>query len=257
MVRSHPPLLSLIYDATIMIKNIVSWGVILLFVILLSLVIIFIDKYSLPSTNVSDGLVAVISAFVGILVTMTVTAILLNKQSEVESSKERNVIQFTKKQETYYTFLQQLESIITSLTERNMKGNDKTSYENIVTLEHLLFQFGYMRIHMNDQMFEQIIDYVAEIFKTYRSINLYNLYQKEIVIDKKYSSEMINNQLYALMQIVSKNLFIISGILNNDMYGYNNNPVPNKGIESKMQQLLNNCGLKEKPNTEEQCNIQN
>lgn len=42
-------------------KNIVSWSIILTVVILLSLVIVYAEKFSLPSNKVADGVVAIIS----------------------------------------------------------------------------------------------------------------------------------------------------------------------------------------------------
>lgn len=66
-------------------KNIVSWSIILTVVILLSLVFVYAEKSSLPSNNFADGVVAIISDFVGILITIAVTAILLSTQSEMDS----------------------------------------------------------------------------------------------------------------------------------------------------------------------------
>lgn len=105
-------------------KNIVSWSIILTVVILLSLVIVYAEKFSLPSNKVADGVVAIISAFVGILITIAVTAILLSTQSEMDSLTDRNVKQFEKKQETYYVFLEKLGETVRLLTERCLRGND-------------------------------------------------------------------------------------------------------------------------------------
>ena len=85
-------------------RSAISWSVILIMVMLLSLVIVYADSLSIPSEKTSDGVVAILSAFVGMLITIAVTAILLNRQTEVESSKERHMRQFEKKQETYYAF---------------------------------------------------------------------------------------------------------------------------------------------------------
>lgn len=42
----------------------------------------------------------------------------------------------------------------------------------------LIFQFGYLRIHMNDKELQEIVVYVAEIFKTFYSTHLYEICSK-------------------------------------------------------------------------------
>lgn len=88
-------------------KKILTWGVIVLCVLLLAILIIFLENVTIPSHgSLSDGLVAIVSTFIGIVVTMAITAILLDAQSKSESEKEISVIYFQKKQETYQRFLE-------------------------------------------------------------------------------------------------------------------------------------------------------
>ena len=224
-------------------KSVLIWGVIFICVILMSLLIVFIDKFSVPSTNVSDGIVAIISAFVGVVITVAVTGVLLNTQSETEYLREKNVKQFEKKQETYHGFLEQLGNIITDLTRRSLAGNDAKSYENIASLENLIFQFGYLRIHMPDDTFMKVMGYTSEIFDVYRKQNLRANYNKDIVEQKKSRSDQVNQGLYELTQVVAEKVFAIAAILNSDMYGEKANNKINPQIESITIQLLKNCGL--------------
>ena len=224
-------------------KSVLIWGVIFICVILMSLLIVFIDKFSVPSTNVSDGVVAIISAFVGVVITVAVTGVLLNTQSETEYLREKNVKQFEKKQETYHGFLEQLGNIITDLTRRSLAGNDAKSYENIASLENLIFQFGYLRIHMPDDTFMKVMGYTSEIFDVYRKQNLRANYNKDIVEQKKSRSDQVNQGLYELTQVVAEKVFAIAAILNSDMYGEKVNNKINPQIESITIQLLKNCGL--------------
>ena len=224
-------------------KNILIWGVIFICVILMSLLIVFIDKFSVPSNNTSDGVVAIVSAFVGVVITVAVTGVLLNTQSENEYLKEKNVKQFEKKQQTYHCFLEKLGNIVIDLTQRSLGGNDANSYENISSLENLIFQFGYLRIHMSDDAFIKVMAYTAEIFEVYRKQNLRSNYKKDIVEQNKSRSDQLNQGLYELTQVIAKKLFAISAILNSDMYGEKMNNRNNPQIEDITLQLLNSCGL--------------
>lgn len=224
-------------------KNILIWGVIFICVILMSLLIVFIDKFSVPSNNTSDGVVAIVSAFVGVVITVAVTGVLLNTQSENEYLREKNVKQFEKKQQTYHCFLEKLGNIVIDLTQRSLGGNDAKSYENISSLENLIFQFGYLRIHMSDDAFIKVMAYTAEIFEVYRKQNLRSNYKKDIVEQNKSRSDQLNQGLYELTQVIAKKLFAISAILNSDMYGEKVNNRNNPQIEDITLQLLNSCGL--------------
>ena len=224
-------------------KNILIWGVIFICVILMSLLIVFIDKFSVPSNNTSDGVVAIVSAFVGVVITVAVTGVLLNTQSENEYLREKNVKQFEKKQQTYHCFLEKLGNIVIDLTQRSLGGNDAKSYENISSLENLIFQFGYLRIHMSDDAFIKVMAYTAEIFEVYRKQNLRSNYKKDIVEQNKSRSDQLNQGLYELNQVIAKKLFAISAILNSDMYGEKVNNRNNPQIEDITLQLLNSCGL--------------
>lgn len=228
-------------------KSVLIWGVIFICVVLMSLLIVFIDKFSVPSTNISDGIVAIVSAFVGVVITVAVTGVLLNTQSETEYLREKNVKQFEKKQETYHDFLEQLGNIITDLTKRSLAGNVAQSYENIASLENLIFQFGYLRIHMPDDTFIKVMAYTAEIFDVYRKQKFRANHNKDIVEQKKSRSDQVNQGLYKLTQVIAKKLFAIAAILNSDMYGEKANDKINPQIESMTIQLLENCGLGVKP----------
>ncbi|MBR5814396.1 MAG: hypothetical protein IKY37_08090 [Bacteroidaceae bacterium] len=228
-------------------KSVLIWGVIFICVVLMSLLIVFIDKFSVPSTNISDGIVAIVSAFVGVVITVAVTGVLLNTQSETEYLREKNVKQFEKKQETYHDFLEQLGNIITDLTKRSLAGDVAQSYENIASLENLIFQFGYLRIHMPDDTFIKVMAYTSEIFDVYRKQKFRANYNKDIVEQKKSRSDQVNQGLYKLTQVIAKKLFAIAAILNSDMYGEKANDKINPQIENITIQLLKNCGLGVKP----------
>ena len=100
-----------------------------------------------------------------------------------------------------------------------MSGNEKTPYENITSLEELIVQFGYLRIHMDDGKFLDIIKKVTEIINVYKQKNLWENYNQDIVLDKKSRSNAVNQGLHELSFKLTMNLFEIARILNNDIYG--------------------------------------
>ncbi|MBO7277241.1 MAG: hypothetical protein J6U84_04695 [Bacteroidales bacterium] len=217
-------------------KKNITWIILSICVILLCLLIVFIGKFSFPSSDISDGIVTVLSAFIGILITMSITYILLNDQSQAESLKERNVKKFEKKQETYHAFLNELGLIIKNLTMRNLSGNDKTAYENINSLQELINQFSYLRIHMDNNRFLCVINKTTEIINVYKQQDLFKKYKQ----DNKNNSNTINQSLYDLSLSIAINLFDIAKILNEDMYGVvkSNDNTTIDQITTKTQELL-------------------
>lgn len=232
------------------LKRLPSWILLILLmiliIILLSAIIIYIESSTLPTPKVADGLTAIISAFIGVLITIAVTSVLLNKQTEMETDKEKDIIQFKQKQNAYLSFLKQFESIVVSLTERNIKGNDCKAYENITKVEKLLFEFSYLKLHIKENLFNEVLTHITQVFETYNKIKLRDLYQTEIAMSTKRSSPKLNTNLYELMIELSKHLFAISELLYLDLYG-NNKTLVNTNefdLQENTKKLLYGCGLR-------------
>ena len=218
-------------------KKSITWIILSVCVILLCLLVVFMGKFSFPSNDISDGIVTILSAFIGILITMSITYILLNDQSKAESLKERNVKKFEKKQETYHAFLKELGQIIKNLTLRNLYGNDNTAYENINSLQELINQFSYLRIHMNDKKFLDVMNKTTEIISVYKKQDLFEKYKQ----GNKSNYNTVNQGLYDLSLSIATNLFEIAKILNEDMYSEvesNNNNATIEQITARIQELL-------------------
>ena len=214
--------------------------IIFLIVAIMSIGILCINHFGL-SVDISTGLVAIISAFIGIVLTTAITFLLLSKQSEYEAKKEHLVSQFNKKQETYYYFLNTLEKDVITLIERSIKDNNGLAYQNIVFLENLIFQFGYLKVHMNNDKFLEIISLVSNILEKYRMANLSASY-KEILNSDKHRSDEFNGKLYNLSLNISIDLFKISQILNEDLYGKNKTEYFD--YKGNIHMLLEACGLR-------------
>lgn len=60
------------------------WALSLLLLIIICFVLLFISEAQIPTMFTSNGIVAIISAFIGVFMTVAVTSILLEKQSEAQ-----------------------------------------------------------------------------------------------------------------------------------------------------------------------------
>lgn len=216
--------------------------------IILAVLIIFVDKFDLPSEDISEGLIAIISAFIGILITIAATGILIDSQSRVESRKEKDMMQFSKKQDIYHDFLNQLEHSVMILLSRCINGNDSKKFENIDTLGTIIFEFGNLRMHMPETIFISVINEVSEIFKIYREASLKQVYRIEIerlAREKKTKSIELNTRLYRLFESLALHLLEISKILHNDLYGIDGEDATPTlpEINTYISKFLNQCGL--------------
>ncbi|MEI6766896.1 MAG: hypothetical protein WCM76_14800, partial [Bacteroidota bacterium] len=103
--------------------------------------IILVLSFSLMYAFKSDFPYALASGAIGAILTIAVTMLLLNKQSETEESKEKNSKIFEKKLDVYHEFIRSLETII---QDRKITiGEDGEKDE----LASLLFQLAQVRMH--------------------------------------------------------------------------------------------------------------
>lgn len=202
----------------------------------------YLNKFGF-SDSISEGVAAMISAFIGIVLTTAITFILLSKQSKYEGEKDCLVHQFEKKQDIYYSFFNTLEEDIVALTEQSIKDNKGLAYANVVVLEKLIFQFGYLRIHMGDNRFFEIMSIVSAIFNKYKELHLSQSYQQQIIEKNAHRSDEFNNKLYELTYHVATQLFKISQILNEDLYGWKKDKFSNSSFKY-VHEFLESCGLK-------------
>ena len=133
-----------------------------------------------------------------------------------------------------------------TILDRSLKGNDKMAYENVTSLAQLIFQFSYLRMHMEDETFLKVIACTSNILNKYRKTRIRDIYQNEIVQNKHHSSEEVNDRLFNLSAGLSEDLFSISAILNSDLYPTKQQSESDNKIENEIRRLLNSCGLKEK-----------
>lgn len=226
------------------IKNrlLIKDGIIIICVVMFLAIGLFTIHNFGITLPISEGLTAMISAIIGIVITTAITFLLLNRQSEYDRIKERSASQFEKKQEVYYNFFKTLEKNIIHLTDQSIKDNKGLAYNNVVVLEELIFKFAYIKVHMNDTNFQKIMSIVANILEKYRVLNLSLSYKSEIVQTEKHRSVEFNGKLYELTLELTNELLKISEILKEDLYG-KSNEVINDHSNIDIQKFIKSCGL--------------
>jgi hypothetical protein len=79
---------------------------------LICFALLLIPESQMPTILQSSGLVAIISAFLGVIITIAVTRILLEQQSETESKKDKDIKIYEHKIQVYSDFTAQLWGMI-------------------------------------------------------------------------------------------------------------------------------------------------
>lgn len=228
-------------------RNYPLWVFLIIVLSLIAVIITLLAENQIPSMASSGSIIAIISTFIGILVTMSVTSLLLSKQSEMEGLKEQNVKQFEKKQEVYHAFIDELSRIVEDTVEKNLSGNDIRARDNINNLETLIFQLSILNIHSDKDIVINIIDNLSEIMVVMSKLQQGNSFKPNN--PQTYSRENDNSNLHAFSTQLAAQLFNICTLLRQDLYNQTqNNKDLNRDLEEKMAILFHNCGLKPKEN---------
>jgi len=198
-------------------KNIALWLSIGGLILIICYIVLIISESQKPTIFLSSGIVAIISAILGVLLTVSVTSILLKKQSEAqkelldkqsekEEIKERNVKVFEKKQEIYHKFLGKLQEIIQDgeIKIGVRKEDGKIDLETD-ELKDLIFQLAYIQMHADTDKIKTILGYVADITKTLNEF-------------KEKPEEVKNKVLEEYYTDLSIKLFKIVAVLKADLY---------------------------------------
>ncbi|MFV0419380.1 MAG: hypothetical protein ACK5KT_11700 [Dysgonomonas sp.] len=224
-------------------RNYPLWIFLIIVLSLIAVIITLLAENEIPSMASSGSIIAIISTFIGILITMSVTSLLLSKQSEMEGLKDQNVKQFEKKQEVYHAFIDKLNRIVEDIVEKNLSGNDIRARDNINKLETLIFQLGYLNIHSDKETIISTVDSLSEIMVVISQLQQGNSFQPNN--PEVYSRENDNNNLHAFATRLTAQLFNICTLLRRDLY---NQAHDEEGLslhlEQRMANLFRKCGLK-------------
>lgn len=224
-------------------RNYPLWIFLVIVLSLIAVIITLLAENQIPSMASSGSIIAIISTFIGTLVTMSVTSLLLGKQSEMEGLKEQNVKQFEKKQEVYHAFIDELYRIVEDIVEKNLSGNDIRARDNISRLETLIFQLGYLNIHSDKETIIGTVDNLSEIMVVLSKLQQGNSFEPNN--PQIYSRENDNNNLHAFATQLTVQLFNICTLLRQDLYHQAHNEEGlNRHLEQRMENLFRKCGLK-------------
>jgi len=106
-----------------------------------------------PSVALSSGIVAIISAITGVLLTVLVTKSLLDKQSENEKDKDKSAKVFEEKLQIYKEFLSKLNEVVKA---------EKISDAHV---KDLIFQISYITMHTPPSRVNTIVNQIGTVIK--------------------------------------------------------------------------------------------
>jgi hypothetical protein len=207
--------------------NVPYWlgAIIVLFVICFGL--LYVAEAQIPTIFTSNGIVAIISAIIGVLLTVFVTSILLKQQSETEQEKDKSLIVFEKRQEIYHAFLENLKSIIQGGEIKiGVKQKDGTIDRSVDGLKDLVFQLCYLQMHTSKETIDKVLNELAKIIR-----ELKKYYSTEEKDKQKKMPEFYSSLSDALFKIVST--------LKEDLYGKKDGSIE----RDKINKILDGCDL--------------
>jgi hypothetical protein len=209
----------------------VLWIFIAIVVILVCVILLLISEAQFPNVPISSGMVAIISAVLGVLLTVAVTSVLLNKQDELQRKKEIEVKVFEKKQAIYHAFLSKLQDIIQDgeikIGKKSADGNIDMKVDE---LKDLIFQLGYLQMHSKDTVYNKILKEVAEIIQNMN----------------EFSSTKEHEKQKALPDFYAKLFMGISEIvvtLKKDLYQQSEGSGKTEEKRKEIEDILRECGL--------------
>ena len=167
------------------------------------------------------------AAIAGAIIAAIMTMLLLNKQSESEELKDRNMAVFNQKQEVYHRFLEELHKILQdgeiTIGSKDKNGVVDTSVDE---LKDLIFQLSFLQLHTSDATIKEVLDKLVDIIQ---ALNDYNSSTEEY--RQKTAPEFYSR--------FSNSLFCITAILRKDLYKEESKPID----ENQMKSILKECDL--------------
>ena len=140
----------------------------------------------------------------GVVITAIITVLLLQGQTKSEESRERNLMVFEKKQEIFFHFLTQLNTILQKEKLTLHLSHDKTLEREVNSLQDLLFEFGFLQMHTSTETFDQILVCVGNLMEESKKI-------KQIENKKEQDFELY-------YQVLATDFFAIVSLLKLELY---------------------------------------
>lgn len=140
----------------------------------------------------------------GVVITSIITVLLLQGQTKGEEKRERHMMMFEKKQEVYFQFLGQLNTILQKDTLAIQLSAERTMANDVHNLQDLIFEFGFLQMHISTETFNQILVLVGNLIQESNNIK---------ALDSNSKDALAN-----YYSVLTTDFFAIIGLLKNELY---------------------------------------
>lgn len=156
----------------------------------------------------------------GVVITAIITVLLLQGQTKSEESRERNLMVFEKKQEVFFHFLTQLNTILQKEKLALHLRHDKTLEKEVNNLQDLLFEFGFLQMHTSVETFDKILSHIGNLMEENKKI--------------KKIADKTEQDFEAYYETLSNDFFAVVNLLKLELY----NIIPNAIDKSKLDRII-------------------
>ena len=149
--------------------------------------------------GINDIWTQLTGTLLGTIITAIVTVLLLGVQTDKEIGHDRDVGIFEKKQEVYHNFINELEKI-TQDGKMNVPGVEGYNPNDIDELQHLIYQLGFVQMHANKVVAEEITKKTGELLS-----NLSLIKNESSKKDEVYSN--LAEKVFDIVSLMKKDLY--------------------------------------------------
>ncbi|MDR0230168.1 MAG: hypothetical protein LBI72_14070 [Flavobacteriaceae bacterium] len=140
----------------------------------------------------------------GVVITAIITVLLLQGQTKSEESRERHLLVFEKKQEVFFQFLSQLNTILQREALSTTLSQSKKLEKEVNNLQDLIFEFGYLQMHTSAETFDKVLGHVG------------NLMTESLLVKKAENQSAEAVEKYYL--VLTNDFFAIVSLLKHELY---------------------------------------
>ena len=157
-------------------ENLLYWLIAVIVLFAMCFTLLYFSEAQVPSTLISSGIVAIISAIIGVMLTALAVAIQLRQQSENESQKDKDVKIFEQKLRVYSKFTEKMWEQF----DKNLITDDDLKVLRKICFQELVF-------YLNKEQIEVISKQIKDIQETRMGAanKITHVLQKDLYADKK------------------------------------------------------------------------
>ncbi|KUF44504.1 hypothetical protein HX017_13095 [Myroides marinus] len=140
----------------------------------------------------------------GVVITAIITVLLLQGQTKSEESRERHLLVFEKKQEVFFQFLTQLNTILQRESLSPHLATSKKLEKEVNNLHDLIFEFGFLQMHTSAETFDKILTHVGNLMTESTQIKVAENQSVERV-EKYYLT--LTTDFFAIVSLLKHELY--------------------------------------------------